>query len=304
MKVLIVSNGESMAGIGYWIKQAFDRFSTDVTVREIRDADNYIHYPADVHQPSTTQVRELYDEADLIHLMEYPWALAKWIPEQLSKSAIVHQHGTPYRYSSESLRTGLPQIVSTPDLILYGDETWLPNPVSVPDMKTIRKANYVKSDTIRLGHFPTFRDIKNSDDYERGAVSLRETNGIDYLLGMGLTHERTLQEKARCDILYDQLTLGYGYNGVEAGAMGLAVVGGFADTTIRDRFHDLTGGDSPLVEATVDSLHDVLEKLVVDKKRMISAQKKAHAFVKKFHDYPVAVKRLTQIWKKAYDEQR
>jgi len=306
MKVLIVSNGDDMAGIGYYIKDAFDRFGKGFEVRQIRGTDNYIRYPADRHAPPFHEVRTLYDASDLIHLMEYPWALAQFgINEPLNKPAVVHQHGSPYRSDSGSIRNNalkMPILVSTPDLIIHGDEIWLPNPISVADMKAIRKERYVKSKQVRLGHFPTNPAIKHTAEYATACVNLSAKYDIDYLTGTYLSHEQTLAEKARCDILYDQMTYGYGLNGIEAGAMGLAVVGGFEDPAVRERFLGLTGGDSPLVESTPDTLEDVLRGLVTDKKRMKEEQRKAHAFVKRFHDYPVVVKKLSLIWEKTYDE--
>jgi hypothetical protein len=71
----------------------------------------------------------------------------------------------------------------------------------------------------------------------------------------GKPHEEILQEMAKCDLYIDQLLIGYyGVSAMECAAMGVPVV-----CYVKKCFK------SPFINATSDSVYDVLEFIIDNK---------------------------------------
>jgi glycosyltransferase involved in cell wall biosynthesis len=311
--VLIISDGDDMAGVNFQIKLAFDKHSTKYRLRQVRGTDNYIHYPADLAwMGNNTLVNDLYHKADLIHISEYPWALdggaAPKIWEKVKKPTVIHQHGTPFRNNPKTFldiarKEGYTQIVSTVDLLVDDSLTWVPNPVDIDKMRAIRRENYERLQPVDLprriiiGHGPTNRAIKNTAEYLTAVKDI----GTDYLIIEGLPWNQALREKARCDIWYDQLTFGYGNNGIEAGSMGIPVVGGFSDQSNREKYISLVGLP-PIVEATPDTLTSVLRQLVEDEEYRKAESDRILGTVQRVHGQAAVVERLEAIYDKTIEE--
>jgi glycosyltransferase involved in cell wall biosynthesis len=107
-----------------------------------------------------------------------------------------------------------------------------------------------------------------------------------------------LAAKARADILFDQVQLGYGNNAIEAWCMGLPVIAGVADWKVRDamvaRF-----GKLPFYEATEDTIGDALRRVVesADMRAEYAALGMAH--VRKWHDAREVVRMLSEVYEAA-----
>lgn len=309
--VLIITDGDDMAGVGYGLKKAFDTYSTKYQLRQVRGTNNYIDYPVDITWPGrNTFVNELYNEADLIHISEYPWALdganAPRIWEQVPKPTVVHQHGTPFRNNPANFlrlaRQGrFTQIVSTIDLLVDPSLQWLPNPVDIEVMQQIRKERYPNDGIIRLGQAPTNQGIKNTKEYVHAALDLQKRYGIEYLVIEKQKWVDCLAEKARTDIWFDQLTYGYGSNAIEAGAMGIPLVGGFTSPQDEQRLVDQVGG-LPFVPATVDTLPAVLDRLVRDADYRNAKGRQAYLYMSSVHSEPVVVAKLEGIYDRTINE--
>ena len=309
--VLIISDGDDMAGVNYGIKRAFDKHSEKYQLRQVRGTNNYIDYPVDIIWPGrNTFVNELYNEADLIHISEYPWALdggsAPKIWERVSKPTVVHQHGTPFRNNPSyflrlSKQAGFTQIVSTVDLLVDPSLEWLPNPVDIDMMQKIRQDNYVNDNMIRLGQAPTNRKEKSTELYVRIAMDLQKRWPVEYLVIEKQKWLACLAEKARTDIWFDQLTYGYGSNAIEAGAMGIPIVGGFASISDQQRLIDQVGR-TPFVPATESTLMGVLEGLVKDASLREHYGQLSLQYMRDVHSEPAVVARLESIYDRTINE--
>jgi hypothetical protein len=288
-----------MAGVGYRLKVAFDKYSDRYRIRQARGEDSYIKYPYDIAwMGNNTLVNQLYDEADIIHISEYPWIINNSMPKiwnPAKKPTVIHQHGTPFRSDPKKFLkiakdNGYEQIVSTVDLLYDDSLTWIPNPVDIDMMLSIRKDNYVDDGIVRLGHAPTNRSIKNTAEFLAAIPA-----GADTVLIESQPWATTLREKARCDIWYDQLTFGYGNNGIEAGAMGIPIVGGFSDATVGQKIVDEVGF-LPITPATVRTLSDVLRILSTDAESRERFGQLALRFMQDVHSEPVVVRRLEAVY--------
>lgn len=311
--VLIVSDGDDMAGVNYGLKAAFDRHSDRYKLRQVRGTDNYIGYPVDiVWWGNNTLVNSLYGQSELVHISEYPWALdggvAPKIWDKVPKPTVVHQHGTPFRnnpgsFLNQAKQKRFKQIVSTIDLLIDPSLTWLPNPVNMERMKQIRNEEYPYDGIIRIGQAPTNRSIKQTAEFVAACEKIKDRLGkkFDYFVIENRPWEETLRLKARCDIWFDQLTFGYGSNGIEAGAMGLPVVGGFSDPKVEQRLIAEVGG-TPTVAATTETLDRVLNHLVDNVDARAEAASRAYDYMLRVHSEDMVVRRLEEIYDRTIDE--
>lgn len=301
-----------MAGVNYAIKKAFDKYSDRYQLRQVRGTDNYIKYPHDITwMGNNSFVNRLYDESDLIHISEYPWALdggsAPKIWNKVRKPTVVHQHGTPFRadprkFSDLARRDGFTQIVSTVDLTLLDPNVeWLPNPVDIEMMQQIRLQYKVNDGIIRFGQAPTNQAIKNTKEYVHAVRSLKDEYPVDYLVIEKQTWDTTLREKARCDIWFDQLTFGYGNNGIEAGAMGMPVVGGFCEPAHEEALVAAVG-EVPFVRARSDNLAARLRELAHDSAYRAREGARAFAYMQRVHGERSVVAALEKIYDRTINE--
>ena len=78
------------------------------------------------------------------------------------------------------------------------------------------------STKIRIGHAPTSRSAKGTDEILKELNPLREKYQVEIVLIENLPHQDALTLKASCDIFVDTIgELGYGINSLESLAMGI-----------------------------------------------------------------------------------
>jgi hypothetical protein len=306
VKVLIYATGRDTGGQGQRIVDAFARIRPDWTVESIA----YRHpfgYPirqfASVRERDAV-LRRLYAEADVVHLRNN---LAGWhqLDRRNGKPTIVHHHGTMFRtfhrrLAQEARAAGIVQAASTLDLTtLEPDVAWLPAPYDLPALEAMR-ADYRKGDRLRVAHFPTNPKVKSSAIVSAAVGAL----DVEYVHNLARGRVRpmpwadVLAHKAQADIYVDQLRLGYGNNAIEAWAMGVPVVAGVADPTVRalmvERF-----GRLPFVEASEADLPRVLSKLVKSPAMRAEYAELGQEHVRRWHDGSQTVEILTDLYQRA-----
>ena len=243
-KVLIISHDIDLAGVNYRIKAAFDKFSDKYEVRQVVGEESYIKYPYDIKwMGNNTEVNDLYQKADLVHMTEHPRTLFDfspkiWNPRKMP--TVLHQHGTTFRTNMQYyLRLceaeGWTQIVSTIDLAVSNKVEWVPNPADIDYLRGLRR----KRDTtgpdgaIHVAHAPTNRAEKHTALFEANMIRIAaENKRVSYGIIEGQSWQTTLARKAQADLFYDQLNYGYGNNAIESMAMGIPTIGGFANQTL------------------------------------------------------------------------
>jgi hypothetical protein len=119
---------------------------------------------------------------------------------------------------------------------------------------------------VRLGHSPTRKALKNTDDLLAVHSRLsRELPQLDLDIIDDATHADCLARKQACDIVFDHMQGYYGMSSLEALSQGVPVIAGLDDwnmTTIRDFFQCET---LPWVLArTPEELEKAVRRLVRD----------------------------------------
>jgi glycosyltransferase involved in cell wall biosynthesis len=113
-------------------------------------------------------------------------------------------------------------------------------------------------------HVPSRGVIKGSDLIEPVLADLVERGLIDYVRVEGVPAAQMPALYTSADIVLDQFRIGnYGVAAIEAMAAGRIVIGYLHDQ-VRDHVLRQTGHPVPIVQASVDTLADVLEDIVAN----------------------------------------
>lgn len=150
-------------------------------------------------------------------------------------------------------------------------------------------------------HAPSRRGVKGTESV-LAAIATLKAEGLDFEFQLveNLLHCQAREIYKRADIVVDQLRLGsHGVLAVEAWALGKAVV-----AYIRDDIHDYFGPQMPLLNATPDSLTDVLREAIKDKALRIEMGKRGRRYCERVHHDEVVARKLADIYRGAINKPR
>jgi hypothetical protein len=304
VNVLSINMGSDPAGISSNIARAFAN-DPEWTVRSLTSKVNYIEYSPDLEWNRETLIRS-WEAADLIHL-HHGFVTAdrmvkgRYVGKRLNpKPYVVHFHGTGFRenvraHMGELGERGAYGIVSTLDLSVASGLEWLPGPIDVESLRTMKQP---ATDKVRIVHAPTNRQIKSTREF-LAAVERLQTEGFPVELDLieRVPWAECMARKARADIFFDQVLLGYGNNALEAWAMGIPVVAGADDATLDEM--ERRFGHLPFYHATEETIYDALKELVESPGLRERYGQIGLNYVKTYHDYPVVREQLKAIYRRA-----
>lgn len=191
---------------------------------------------------------------------------------------------TAHRNRSRAARAGVPQIVSTPDLLeSVPGATWCPVVVDV-DAWAVGAVPVLERARPVVVHLPSNEAVKGSDlvraalrDLDReGLIELREATRLP------ADEVRSLYRHA--DVVLDQFRLGiYGVAACEAMAAGRVVLSD-VDATVRRRVRAETGLELPVVQTSAAQVRERLVEVLADRRRYRERAADGAAFVRAVHD--------------------
>jgi hypothetical protein len=274
--LVILNAGPDTAGCSIGLKRAFDKY-TDWETRAICRKTVWLGYTPDIVWPKdatpeqTAEVMDIVRAADVLHVMDYEYALTPFRDLLAGKTIVVHHLGTHFRrdpagVSANAAAYGAIQVTDSIDLMLFPHISWLPVTTDLDSMAALRKRLYKRSKRVRIAHAPTSREIKSTDiilstvealtaDYAYRGVE------IDFDVIEGVSNAECLERKATADIFVDQLDLGFGVNCIEAWGMGIPVVSGWRDDEPRRKSLEMWGR-LPWADANEKTLVSVIEHLI------------------------------------------
>lgn len=149
-------------------------------------------------------------------------------------------------------------------------------------------------------HSPTRQITKGTDAVLRAVESLKSELDFDFQLVSGVPHKEALQIMANADIFLDQFVLGdWGGAALEALAMGKPVV-----CYLKPSILQYYPPGLPLVNATKDTLREVLKELLVDGSRRRSLGEQGRAYAETYYDTRVVVQDLIAIYRSVIEQHR
>ncbi|QYH35614.1 glycosyltransferase [Salinibacterium sp. M195] len=180
-------------------------------------------------------------------------------------------------------RLNAPVLVTTPDLL--GDwptATWIP--LVVEPERWENESPILERSRPRVLHAPSNAWIKGSDLIEPVLTRLHDDGVIEYKRVSGVPGAQMPALYREADIVLEQFRIGtYSVTAVEALAAGRLVIAHVFDD-VRAHVEDAVDRELPVIEATVDSVEEVLLAICADRDHFIQQAKKGPAFVRAVHD--------------------
>lgn len=157
-------------------------------------------------------------------------------------------------------RLGVPSFVATPELLLdWPAASWLPIVIDPTDWRSTRPA--LTGDRPVVLHAPTNPAVKGTALIEPTVERLAADGILDYQRIIKVPAAEMPARYAAADVVLDQFALGiYATTSIEAMAAGRLVVAHLHDQ-VRDHIRQVTGTEAPVVEATPDTIGEVLRDI-------------------------------------------
>ena len=183
-------------------------------------------------------------------------------------------------------------LVSTPGLLDdVPESTWLPHMIEVDEWYAERG---VEPRVPIVLHVPSRRSTKGSNVVDRLAGAAHNSGEIKFVSAAALSRLELRQALQRADIVVDSLGIGdYGLLSVEAMAAG-AIAVAHVDPRNRERNPGV-----PVVEATAETLGQVLSDLARDVERRADIRRLSGEFVRRVHNLEAGGRALAQVYDRA-----
>lgn len=225
---------------------------------------------------------------------DHHMALTPWSPYgEDPRTPVLREDARANLALLERLRR--PTFISTPDLA--ADLPWaIWCPVVVDSKRFATDAPVFAAGQVRVIHASSNPLQKGSDRIEPALAPLIAAGSLEYELITATPSAQMPAVFASADIVLDQFRVGsYGVAASEAMAAGRVVVGHVLPS-VRERILRDTGLELPIVEATPDTLHEVVAGLCANP---VSARKIAAAgpaYVAAVHSGSMSAAALTGHW--------
>ncbi|REJ07585.1 hypothetical protein DY023_02790 [Microbacterium bovistercoris] len=181
--------------------------------------------------------------------------------------------------------TGLPNFVSTPDLLAFVPHaSWLPVVVDHRRWSSAAGGAVLERERPVVVHAPSRAGLKGTA-LIAGLLRRMDAEGvIDYREVVGIPAVEMPRVYGDADIVLDQFSLGiYGVAACEAMAGGRVVVSHVSDQ-VRATVGAVTGHELPVVEARAADLERVLRAILDDREQARAVAARGPAFVADVHD--------------------
>jgi glycosyltransferase involved in cell wall biosynthesis len=241
--------------------------------------------------------------ADILHIHNKVRYSKGWASCKPNITIVMHQHGrVPWDTYALDQENSHYRIVSTINLLHYvfnDPSRWLPAPMRVKSLESIKRDNKDDHETIRIVHSPTMSGKrKNTDLFLKVMKKIQNKyKNVELILISNKTNRECLRIKSQCDICYDQLLLQYGTNALESWCFGCPVVCGGPEGTLENIKKII--GYLPFLEADENNLQYQLEYLIEDENARRKWGGIGKKYVEEWHDYPIVAERAISIYEDA-----
>lgn len=211
-----------------------------------------------------------------------------------STPIVFHHHGTLYRtnaaeYNAQAKDRNALVLLSNMELFSWTDGLtahFLPNTVPVARYRALHEqvcVPFTGSNPFLVAHSPSQMHRKGTDVFLAACERLKQKNvPIQPIVIHDQTHRNALMMKAQCHASFDSFWLGMQCSGIEAGAMGMAVIGG--DPTVYQRYIDELGYCPYTFANDGEALEQTLYELVNDAWFRAEEANRVHKHIVQWHD--------------------
>lgn len=180
-------------------------------------------------------------------------------------------------------RLGVPNFVSTPDLLRYvPDAEWLPT-LTDPGLWNRMAPRDFSARPLRVLHIPSRASLKGTQFVHESMERLDEEGVIQYTEAQGVPYAGMPAMVDKADMLIDQLLIGaYGVASVEAMFAG-RLVAAHVDGFTREQIARRTGRDLPLIEVDPSTLEDRMREIAADPESYAGLAAEGRQFAEAVH---------------------
>lgn len=188
-------------------------------------------------------------------------------------------------------RLDVPTFVATPELLLdWPSATWLPNVIDPSEWRSDRPALAEGAPVVL--HAPTNPLVKGTALVEPVLDALDADGIIDYQRIIKVPAAEMPGRYAAADVVLDQFALGiYSTTSVEAMAAGRVVIAHLHDQ-VRDHIRATTGLEPPIVEATPDTLGEILRDVALRPDHYREIALRGPEYVRRVHNGELSARAL------------
>ena len=295
MNILNCSHLADTGGNGWRTAQAFRKL-TGWTYHFAAKHRNYLAYPTDLRWDEAIR---WWRRADVVHLRD--GFQAQDILGAPDRPTVIHHHGTQFRLHRDALlreqsRRGAIGLAATLDLYLMApsDVEWMPALYDLDWLASQRTP--IDDSVLRIAHAPTNRSVKSTESFLRAVGQLEKETRVELILIERTPWAECIARKAKADIYFDQVALGYGNNAIEAWGMGQPVIAGGQPDTLAEMTRRF--GGLPFIEATETSILAALRSLVDPTARRLWGEiGREHA--ERWHSDRAVVPMLQSVYERA-----
>jgi hypothetical protein len=156
--------------------------------------------------------------------------------------------------------------------------------------------------TVRIVHAANHRGFKGTDFLVAAVERLRaEGHDVELDVVERTTNEDALARIARADIYVDQLVAGYAFAAMEAMALGKVVISpvdGTEATRVFRRYSYLD--ECPVIDASPETIHDVLERLLADRASWPELARATRRFCERRHSFDANAEMWDAIFRRIW----
>jgi len=240
----------------------------------------------------------LFKTADIVHIhggIRRSQIAFRALKKRSKAKWILHYHGSETRMGYGLYHADLAdtKIVSTPDLKKWHDDAiWIPNPIPQVFEPPVRVMT-IEGERIRVGHFPTNRALKGTENVIRALGPLVQEGRAELIIKEGRPHREIMETMRTVDIVVDQLNDLSIFSKVALEAMAIGI------PAISSYDNSIFPSDCPVLRANTEEelrkrVVDVLDKGIDDKLRSSCA-----GYVKKYHDPREVVARMNEVYRRS-----
>jgi len=152
------------------------------------------------------------------------------------------------------------------------------------------------NDKLQIVHAPRNRIFKGTDKIIDLINQLRVTHGhlFDFYLLENMTFDEVIEVKRKCDLLIEQIGdkggWGYGFNSLEAFALGLAVA-----TEMNEHYEKFLS-DHPFININENNFKEKIVEVIKDRELLNRKKEEGREWLKKTHSVENAANRILEIY--------
>lgn len=166
-----------------------------------------------------------------------------------------------------------------------------------------RSGHNGKNGTVKIAHAPNHRGVKGTEFVLDAIENLKKKGySIELVLIEKKKNDEVKEILKECDILIDQLNLGYALNAIEGMALSLPVITNLTNESYTKVFKQYAFLDEcPLVSTDYAGLEDTLAKLIENPELRREKGSAGRKYIEKYHSKKTAFLMFENIYKKLWD---